>query len=82
MLAGAGNLCLLIGNWTSVDRRILLGLHLTADASHKNVELDCSGITGIGVFASGTLLLARSSVKDQCPRGGHISRSYKSYKAH
>jgi len=64
-LAGTSNLCLIIGNWTPVDRRFLLGFHLNADASHKNVELDFRGITGIGVFAFGTLLLARSFVQDQ-----------------
>ena len=64
-LAGTSDLCLIIGNWTPVDRRFLLGFHLNADASHKNMELDFRGITGIGVFAFGTLLLARSFVQDQ-----------------
>ena len=53
------------GQWTPVDRRYFLGFHLNADASHKNAELDFSGITGIVVFAFGTLLLARSFVQDQ-----------------
>ncbi len=43
----------------------MLGFHLNADASHKNMELDFRVITGIGVFAFGTLLLARSFVQDQ-----------------
>jgi hypothetical protein len=64
-LAGTCDLFIIIGNWTSVDRRFLLGFHLNADASHKNVELDFRGKTGIGVFAFGTLLLARSFVQDQ-----------------
>jgi hypothetical protein len=29
-----------------------------ADASHKNVEIDFRGITGIGLFVFGSLLLA------------------------
>jgi hypothetical protein len=62
--AGTGDLCLIIGNWTSVDR-FLLGFHLNADANHKNMELDFSRITGISVFAFGTLLLAQSFVQDQ-----------------
>ncbi len=54
-------------NLTLVERRFLAGSHsnLNADASNKNVELDFRGITGIGVFAFGTLLLARSFVQDQ-----------------
>ena len=64
-LAGTGDLCLIVGNWTPVDLRFLAGFHLNADSSHKNVELDFRGITGIGVFAFGTLLLARSFVQDQ-----------------
>ena len=56
---------MIVGNWAPVDRRFLLGFHLNADASHKNMELDFRGITGIGVFAFGTLLLARSFVQDQ-----------------
>jgi hypothetical protein len=63
--AGTFDPCLIIGNWTSVDRRFLLGFHLYADASHKNMELDFCRITGIGLFALKTLLLARSFVQDQ-----------------
>ena len=43
----------------------MAGFHLNADSSHKNMELDFRGITGIGVFAFSTLLLARSFVQDQ-----------------
>jgi hypothetical protein len=64
-LAGTGDLCLIVGNWTDTDLRFLAGFHTNADASHKNVELDFRGITGIAVFALGTLLLARSFVQDQ-----------------
>ena len=64
-LAGTGDLCLIIGNWTAVDLRFLAVFHVNADASHKNVELDFRGITGVGVFALGTLLIARSFVQDQ-----------------
>uniref|UniRef100_A0A7S0MSU5 Reverse transcriptase Ty1/copia-type domain-containing protein n=1 Tax=Cryptomonas curvata TaxID=233186 RepID=A0A7S0MSU5_9CRYP len=64
-LAGTGDLCLIVGNWTDTDLRFLAGFHSNADASHKNVELDFRGITGIAVFAFGTLLLARSFVQDQ-----------------
>jgi hypothetical protein len=64
-LAGTGDLCLIVGNWTEADLRFLSGFHCNADASHKNVELDFRGITGITVFAFGTLLLARSFVQDQ-----------------
>ncbi len=59
-LAGTGDLCLIVGNWTPVDSRVLVGFHLNADSSHKNVELDFRGITGIGMFALGTLLRSRS----------------------
>ena len=45
-LAGTGDLCLIVGNWTPVDLRFLAGFHLNADSSHKNVELDFRGITG------------------------------------
>ncbi len=51
-LSGTGNLCLIIGNWTSVDLIIIvfvLGFHRNADASHKNVGLDFRVITGFGV---------------------------------
>ena len=64
-LAGTGDLCLIVGNWTAVDLRFLAGFHGNVDASHKNVELDFRGITGVGVFAFGTLLLVRSFVQDQ-----------------
>jgi hypothetical protein len=63
--AGTGDLCLIVGNWTPVDRRFLVGFHVNAYSSHKNVELDFRGITGIGMFAFGTLLLSRSFVQDQ-----------------
>ncbi len=58
---------MIVGNWAPVDHQFLLGFHLNADASHKNMELDLDfcGITGIGVFAFGTLLLARSFLQDQ-----------------
>jgi hypothetical protein len=64
-LAGTGDLCLIVGNWTPVDHRFLMGFHLNADSSHKNAELDFRGITGIGVFVLGTLLFSRSFVQDQ-----------------
>jgi hypothetical protein len=64
-LAGTVDLCFIVGNWTPVDTRFLVGFHVNADASHKNVELDFRGITGSGVFAFGTLLLSRSFVQDQ-----------------
>jgi hypothetical protein len=68
-LAGTVDLCFLIGNWTTIDHWFLAGLHVNADASHKNVALDNSldflGITGIGLFAFGTLLLVCSFVQDQ-----------------
>jgi hypothetical protein len=56
---------LIISNRTSAGLRFMAGLHLSADVSHKNMELDFRGITGIGVSAFGTLLRARSSVQDQ-----------------
>jgi hypothetical protein len=34
-LAGTGDLFIIIGNWTSVDRPFLLGFHLNADATKK-----------------------------------------------
>jgi hypothetical protein len=43
----------------------LAGFQLNADSSHKNVELDFRGSTGIGVFVIGTLLPSRSFVQDQ-----------------
>ncbi len=64
-LAGTENHCLLIGHSTSVDLRFLAGLHSNPEASHKNEESDFSGITGIDIYAFGTLLLARSFVQDQ-----------------
>jgi hypothetical protein len=66
-LARTGDLCLIVGNRTPVDRQVLVGFHLqvNADSSHKNVELDFRGITGVGVFALVTLLLSRSFVQDQ-----------------
>jgi hypothetical protein len=64
-LAGTGDLSLIIGKRTPVDHRYLVGFHLNADSSHKNMELDFSGITGIGVFVLDTLLLSRSFVQDQ-----------------
>jgi hypothetical protein len=59
-LAGAGDLCLIIGYQTSVDRRFFLGFHTNADASDKTMELDFRGFPEIDV-----LLLARSFVQDQ-----------------
>jgi hypothetical protein len=59
------DLCLIVGNWTPVDLKFLDCFHLNADSSHKNVELKFCGITGIGVFAFSTLLLASSFVQDQ-----------------
>jgi hypothetical protein len=64
-LAGTGDLCLIVGNWTPIDHRFLVGFHLNADSSHKNVDLDFRGITGIGVFVLGTFLLSHSFVQDQ-----------------
>jgi hypothetical protein len=56
-LAGTGDLSLIVGNRIPVTLRFLAGFHLNVDASHKNEELDFGGITGVGVFAFGTLLL-------------------------
>jgi hypothetical protein len=64
-LAGRVDLCMVVGNWTPVNLRFLDCFHLNADSSHKNVELNFCGITGIGDFAFSTLLLARSFVQDQ-----------------
>ena len=47
------------GKWSDTLDRFLAGFHSNADASHKNIELDFRGITGIASFAFGTLLLAR-----------------------
>jgi hypothetical protein len=65
ILAGTVDLCLVVGNWTPIDLRFSDSNHLNADSSHKNVELDFCVITGIGVFAFCTLLLARPFVQDQ-----------------
>ena len=51
----------LYSSWSSV----LAGFHLNADASHQSMGSDFRGNAGIGVFAFGTLLLARSFVQDQ-----------------
>ena len=75
-LAGTADLCLIIGNWTDVDYRFLAGFHVNADASHKNAELAFRGITGIGVFAFGTLLLTRSFVQDQVAASSCESEYY------
>ena len=75
-LAGTADLCLIIGNWTDVDYRFLAGFHVNADASHKKAELDFRGITGIGVFAFGTLLLTRSFVQDQVAASSCESEYY------
>ncbi len=75
-LAGTDNLCLFIGHSTSVDLRFLVGLHSNPDASHKDVELDSSGITGIGIYAFGTLLLARSFVQDQVSASSCEAKHY------
>jgi hypothetical protein len=56
---------MVVGNWTPVNLRFLDCFHLNADSSHKNAALNFCGITGIGVFALSTLLLARSFVQDQ-----------------
>ena len=64
-LAGSVNFCLFVGNWTLFDLRFLACFTVKADTSHKNLELDFCGITGIGIFVFCTLLLARSLVQDQ-----------------
>ncbi len=64
-LAGTDDLCLILGNWTSVDRQFLAGLHLNADNRHKTMEFCFHGITGVGIFAFGTLLFDQSFVQDQ-----------------
>jgi hypothetical protein len=55
-LAGTGDLCLIVGNWTPVDRRFLVGFHLYADSSHKNVELDFPTIIFVALVALECLL--------------------------
>ena len=65
-LAGNGHLCFIIENWTAVDLQFLAGHYVNAEAIHKNMELDFRGITGVGVLALGTLLIARSSGSGGC----------------
>ncbi len=50
-LAGTGDLCLIIGNWTDTDLRFLAGFHSNADSSHKNVWIF------VGLLALLSLLL-------------------------
>jgi len=64
-LAGTVDLALIVGNWTEQDLKYPSGFHVYADASHKNVELEFKGITGIMVFAMGTLIQGRSFVQSQ-----------------
>ena len=59
------DLAFIVGNWTDIDRTFPSGFHGNADASHKNAELNYSGITGITVFFLGTLVLSCSFVQDQ-----------------
>ena len=64
-LAGTVDLTLIVGNWTEQDLKYDSGFHVYADASHKNVELEFKGITGVMVFVLGTLIQGRSFVQSQ-----------------